>query len=69
LILGQQIKTRAGNADGKVDDLIVKWRTACQQVLLELQQKSPNVVPLGQLLAHFQIDPVLIQYNEEVDSF
>jgi len=62
--------SKAGDADGKVELLTEKWTQVCQKVLVELQAKAqvPDAT-IGQLISHFQIDPKLIRYVEELDSF
>ncbi len=60
---------KAGNSDGKLEELTEKWTRLCQEVLLELQQKARQPTTLGQLIAYFQIEPSIVRYNEEIDGF
>src|SRR5690349_1416855 len=66
-ILGEISK--AGNADGKVEMLTEKWIICCQEVLQALQISARTPTSLGQLLAYFQIEPTMLRYNQEDDSF
>jgi hypothetical protein len=58
----------------RLQELIEKWRSACQEALLEIKTKvmdtsSSHDITLRHLLAHFQIDPKKLNYDEETDSF
>jgi hypothetical protein len=61
--------SKAGNADGRVDQLTEKWTQCCQQVLLQLQQKAKTPTTLQQMLAYFQLEPSLVRYNPDTDGF
>ena len=64
---------------GELDDLIDKWRTACQEALTDLQKSinggrggaSVGSTHLGmhQLLAHFHIDEELIRFDRDSEEF
>eukprot|EP01118_Nematostelium_gracile_P003927 TRINITY_DN14626_c0_g1_i1.p1 TRINITY_DN14626_c0_g1~~TRINITY_DN14626_c0_g1_i1.p1 ORF type:complete len:100 (+),score=35.67 TRINITY_DN14626_c0_g1_i1:14-313(+) len=59
---------KAGNEDGRLDQLSEKWILACQQALTELQGRNPDT-SIGQILTHFGIEPKLVNYSEEIDGF
>jgi hypothetical protein len=61
--------SRAGDEDGRVEELTEKWIDLCQRVLLEIQSKASTQPSIGEVIRHFGIDPSLIRYNEELDSF
>jgi beta-phosphoglucomutase-like phosphatase (HAD superfamily) len=57
---------------GDLEDLIVKWRIACQEALIDLQKKvasSSQNIKMQQMLAHFHIDEKLIQFDKEAEDF
>lgn len=60
---------KAGNEDGRIEQLTEKWTRLSQEVLLELQQKARQPTTIGQLIGYFQIDTSLVRYNEETDGF
>jgi DNA-binding transcriptional regulator YbjK len=58
----------------RLEELIEKWRTACQEALIEIKSKilttsSSQEITIRHLLHHFQIDPKKLNYDEETDSF
>ncbi|XP_077992686.1 uncharacterized protein LOC144446737 [Glandiceps talaboti] len=55
----------------RLQQLITKWRTASQDILLELQEKLPmeKKPRLGELIKSWQLDPDLLQFDGDVDSF
>jgi len=70
---------KAGDADGKVDGLVAKWRLACEETLVEVQNKAPpqynatdgtpTKLTIESLLQSFQIPPELVHYNTETEAF
>jgi hypothetical protein len=59
----------------RLNELIEKWRSACQEALIEIKSKAQNTsssatdLTLGQLITYFQIDPKQLNYDAESDSF
>ena len=51
---------------------MVKWRAVVQKVALELQAQAATAgtpVTVAELLAAFQVDPVLAQFRADSDTF
>ncbi|XP_075922459.1 swi5-dependent recombination DNA repair protein 1 homolog [Petromyzon marinus] len=62
---------RSKNNLEELQRLILKWRSACQSLLCDLQQEatSDKVYSLGQIIAGMGLDPDLLQYNSTEDCF
>eukprot|EP00795_Rhopilema_esculentum_P005919 gene5919-11261_t len=53
-----------------LDELILKWRQASQEILIDLQNALPeSKPPIQDLLQTFKIEAKLIGYNETEECF
>ena len=58
--------------EDELDDLIDKWRVACQEMIYTLVDKlqpTSERMSLGNLLNHLGIDYDIIHYDKEEESF
>ncbi|PRP86747.1 hypothetical protein PROFUN_02896 [Planoprotostelium fungivorum] len=62
---------KAGNADGKVEDLTEKWIQICQRAIFDLKDKLVEPLTTPQLLSYLQLDELtsLLRYDEIIDGF
>jgi len=52
----------------RIHQVTTKWKTACQEAIQALAKKKQGVT-LGQIMAHFNLDPEQLGYDKENDSF
>merc|ERR1712013_71258 len=73
-----RLKSEKGKKDrGELDDLIDKWRTVCQNALIELHGKSVSCggdcvesdQGLGQFLQRVGVDKSLVKFSDEDETF
>ena len=73
-----RLKSEKGRKErGELDDLIDKWRTVCQNALVELHGKSVGCggesmesdQGLGQFLQRVGVDKSLVKFSDEDESF
>lgn len=61
---------RSKNDLTELQQLIIDWRTACQNALLDYLDKIPQPKPtIGELLDHLHIDYKLLNYDSELEEF
>ncbi|XP_038046196.1 swi5-dependent recombination DNA repair protein 1 homolog [Patiria miniata] len=61
---------RTKNDLSELQDLIDKWRTACQTALEELHHMTSEPrPPMGKLISDWKVNPELVQFDVETDSF
>jgi len=64
---------KGGNADGKILDLIRKWKCVCKEAIRELkllkEQSNGEKITIENLLSHFGIEKSFLRYDEEIDDF
>eukprot|EP00794_Sanderia_malayensis_P009754 gene9754-10751_t len=61
---------RKKNDLANLEDLIQKWKTASQEVIVDLQNNLPEPRPtISEMLKSFQIDEGLLNYNQENGDF
>ena len=57
------------NSENDCDELIDKWRSACQEAAMDLLGKSNEKITLDYLLKCLDVDTKLLHYNGETDCF
>eukprot|EP01112_Ceratiomyxa_fruticulosa_P011263 TRINITY_DN3044_c0_g1_i1.p1 TRINITY_DN3044_c0_g1~~TRINITY_DN3044_c0_g1_i1.p1 ORF type:complete len:268 (-),score=60.86 TRINITY_DN3044_c0_g1_i1:97-900(-) len=65
---------KPGDEDGKVINLTKKWVSVCQEALLDLEKRSVNEegkpnMTVGQIISAMQIDPKLVKYDVDSETF
>eukprot|EP00761_Pharyngomonas_kirbyi_P014963 gb/GECH01014994.1/.p1 GENE.gb/GECH01014994.1/~~gb/GECH01014994.1/.p1 ORF type:complete len:134 (+),score=48.23 gb/GECH01014994.1/:1-402(+) len=62
-------KSGSENELDELNQLSEKWLSAVQSMLEELQSKPAQEVSITQILSAFQINPKLVKYDIESESF
>lgn len=64
------------DADGTLNEQTKKWRRAAQEMLEDIRahdacinQKTGGKYTIGELLAAFNIEPELLNYDQETEDF